>query len=271
MVVNKVIDLLKGLGFSEYEAKAFSGLLSAYPATAYEIAKTSGIPTSRIYQIIERLFEKGLILKLAENEKTMYVPMDLKEFVTGYRKDVEKSLSALESELARGQEQPSASYIWNIRDLGQVMNKAERMVASAQKTLLVSGWHEELAVLEPFLRQAEKREVKIGVVHFGLPLIGAGQVYRHPIEDTIYQEKGGRALIVVTDSEEALMGIVFGNDLAEGATSRNKGFVLLAEDYVKHDIYIMKIVTRFDGELIARFGPNYGKLRDVYTDKEEQS
>ena len=42
----------------------------------------------------------------------------------------------------------------------------------------------------------------------------------------------------------------------------------LAEDYVKHDIYIMKIVERFDPELQARFGPGYEKLRDVWNDEE---
>jgi hypothetical protein len=46
--------------------------------------------------------------------------------------------------------------------------------------------------------------------------------------------------------------------------------VTLAEDYVKHDIYIMKIVERFDPELQRRFGPGYEKLRDVWNDEEER-
>jgi hypothetical protein len=45
-------------------------------------------------------------------------------------------------------------------------------------------------------------------------------------------------------------------------------FVTLAEDYVKHDIYMMKIVQRFDRQLIDRFGRKYHKLRDIFNDDE---
>ena len=61
-----------------------------------------------------------------------------------------------------------------------------------------------------------------------------------------------------------------GAEAVEGAWSLNRGFVTLAEDYIKHDIYIMKIVERFDPELQARFGPGYEKLRDVWNDEEER-
>jgi hypothetical protein len=44
--------------------------------------------------------------------------------------------------------------------------------------------------------------------------------------------------------------------------------VNLAEDYIKHDIYVMKIVSRFGPELQERFGENYSMLRDVFTDQE---
>ena len=31
----------------------------------------------------------------------------------------------------------------------------------------------------------------------------------------------------------------------------------------------MKIIERMDNELVCKFGENYHKLRDVYTDEEE--
>ena len=61
-----------------------------------------------------------------------------------------------------------------------------------------------------------------------------------------------------------------GGEDSEGAWSRNHAFVTLAEDYVKHDIYIMKIVERLDPELQRLFGPRYEKLRDVWNDEEEK-
>ena len=74
--------------------------------------------------------------------------------------------------------------------------------------------------------------------------------------------------VIISDSKEALMATVFEENRIEGAWSVNKGFVTLAEDYVKHDIYIMKIVQRFDSQLIDRFGENYVKLRDIFQNEE---
>ena len=67
------------------------------------------------------------------------------------------------------------------------------------------------------------------------------------------------------------MGTVFKGRQVEGAWSKNLGFVTLAEDYIKHDIYIMKIIERFKDMLIARFGENYHRLRDIFKDEEEKN
>ena len=91
---------------------------------------------------------------------------------------------------------------------------------------------------------------------------------RHPIENTIYAEKGGRGFVMVADSRECLMGTITDGGV-QGARSRNPGFVMLAEDYIKHDVYIMKIVERFGDALTRRFGEGYARLRDIYSDEEE--
>ena len=60
MVVN-IVKRLTGIGLSEYEARAYVALIEKNPVTAYELAKTSGIPTSKIYEVISRLSEKELV------------------------------------------------------------------------------------------------------------------------------------------------------------------------------------------------------------------
>ena len=158
------------------------------------------------------------------------------------------------------------SYIWNIVDHDPLIEKAQWMIDSARKVILLSLWHDELALLEGPLKAAEARGVSIALVHFGPPRIMVGQVYYHPIEDTLYAEKQGRGLVIVADSQEVLMGNI-SEGKTEGAWSKNKGFTTIAEDYVKHDIYIAKIISRFEKELIQKFGEKYAKLRDVLHDR----
>lgn len=268
MVVNTVVEQFMYIGFSEYEARAYVGLLEKNPATAYELAMTSGIPTSKIYEVIPKLSGKGMVSALAGKGKKRYVPIRPDEFIENFGSKVHGTLKLLKHGLSDIGKGSDTSYIWNIRDYDHLMDKAERMAVKAEKTLLVSIWKEEMAHLEGVFKKAEGKGVGIAVVHFGTPHVKTGRVFHHPIEHTIYKEKGGRGLAVIADSKEALTGTVLNGNRAEGAWSTNQGFVNLAEDYIKHDIYIMKVVKRFDRELGKMFGNNYEKLRDVFSDRE---
>ena len=45
--------------------------------------------------------------------------------------------------------------------------------------------------------------------------------------------------------------------------------VTFAEEYIKHDIYMMKIAKRFDTLLKQNFGIAYDKLLDVFADDDQ--
>ena len=272
MVVNKeeLLDLFARLGVSEYEAKVYGALLALNPATAYEAAREAGVPTSKVYEVLDRLEARSMVRSLDEGGKKRYLPQDPEEFVEGTRRRLGDTLDSLKTDLKKLGGPQDQGFIWNLSDTPTLLDKACRMVQSAAEALLVSAWNPEATLLAPLLSAARERGVKTALVHFGGGRLDLPGVFRHPIEDTIYAEKGGRGLTVVADGREALMGTLReGEGSVEGAWSQNRGFVTLAEDYVKHDIYIMKIVERFDPQLQARFGPGYQKLRDVWNDEEE--
>jgi len=273
MVVNNyhLIPEFMRLGLSEYEAKAYLSLLHENPATAYETGKASGIPTSKVYEVLKKLVEKGIASIVDEGKTRQYIPITPDEFLDRHKSLTESIVGSLRVELSRIKGKQEVSYIWNITNYDYLMYKVKQSIEEASKTILVSVRAEEMVLIEDELRRALTRGVRIAIVHFGLPKIKIGQMYPHPIEDTIYYEKGGRGLVVVIDSREILTGTIFKNNEVEGAWSMNRGFVTLAEDYIKHDIYIMKIVKRFDRILKERFGVKYAKMRDIFTDEEATS
>ena len=61
MVVNNLITNLTHLGLSDYEARAYVALVKHNPATAYEVARASGIPTSKIYSVLDKLSDKYIV------------------------------------------------------------------------------------------------------------------------------------------------------------------------------------------------------------------
>jgi sugar-specific transcriptional regulator TrmB len=182
---------------------------------------------------------------------------------------METSLDRLSEGLSTIRNGSHTTTIWNLDKYERLIEKSLRIIDSTEKNLLVSVWHEEMKELHTALINAEKRGVQIGVIHFGEhPQLSAGVMFPHPIADTLYKEKGGRGIAIVSDAASALIGTIYGNGHVEGGWSESKGFVILTEDYIKHDIYIMKIVSRYDRELIERFGENYYLLRDVFSDRE---
>ncbi len=261
---------LADLGLSEYEAKAYVALLKRNPATAYETAKASGIPTSKIYEVMEKLRAKGIAMVEDEGgERKLYVPQDAREFLAGQKARLSETISGLEEELRSLSGARDVSYLWNVRSREDLLDRARAMIGRSEREFLLSAAVEELEDLARAISEAGKRRVRIATVRFGdrdMKLPGA--VYPHPIRDTLQEEKGGRGFALVVDSGEALIGTIGAAGGVEGAYSRNRGFVTAAEDYVKHDIYIMKIVNRYDAELINRFGPKYALLRDVFKDEE---
>jgi HTH-type transcriptional regulator, sugar sensing transcriptional regulator len=270
MVVNIVSELLS-LGFSEYEARSYLALLSSGQAlSAYEIAKSAGLPTSKIYGVLAHLEKRELVSIVDGNGKKKYAAMDPGEFFTQFRQDINDTITRVSHGLKQPKGSVSATAIWNFRDYESFRVRSMRIVNSSTRYLLVSAWEQELTFLEGALKAAEKRGVHIAIIHFGEPRFQIGAMYPHPLKDTLYEERGGRGFVMVSDSQEAVLGTIYGESAIEGAFSMNRGFILLAEDYIKHDIYVMKIVYRMERQLIKRFGPRYQKLRDVFSDLEEQ-
>lgn len=270
MVVNKLTANLMNIGFTEYEAKAYIALIKSNPATAYEIAKKSGIPTSKIYGVAAKLLEKGIIIPVNNDSKKKYAPSTPEHLIEKQKINFESTLNDIREDLKAVNTEVDQSYILNIRDYDFLINKTKNIILESEKSILLSTWFQELSMIYNELKKAERKGIKISIIHFGKIKLEVGRIFQHPIEDTIYNEKGGRGFTIVSDSAQALMGTVHEENKMEGAWSYNKGFVTLAEDYIKHDIYIMKIVNRFDKHLIKRFGINYYKLRDIWNDEEVQ-
>lgn len=73
-MINDLILKLEQIGLSSYEAKAYYALIRKSPANGYEISKIAKIPISKVYEILNRLKVKGVILESIA-ESGMYYPI----------------------------------------------------------------------------------------------------------------------------------------------------------------------------------------------------
>ena len=262
----RLLERLREIGLGEYEAKLYLALVRRHPATGYELARSSGVPSSKVYEVLGRLQDKDLVFVTDGGRAKRYLPADPDEVLDEYGARLTRALDGLRGELRALAGDEQVGYIWNLRGREALLERATHLLTRAETTALVSGWDEELRELADDVAGAHARGVQVAVIDYGDLRLDATAVYRHPIKDTIYEEKGGRGLTVCADSRVALVGLVDDGG-ASGAWSRNHGFVTVAEDYLKHDIYVQKIIGRFNALLVRTYGRNYERWRDVFSDR----
>jgi sugar-specific transcriptional regulator TrmB len=256
---------LKTLGFTTNESKAYVALLHCQPASAYEVAKQAGVPTSKIYETVARLTNRGVFqVNQDETGNLLYYAMSPADLMQSIRSKTITDTQLLLPELQKIPASTQNNLIWPLLDIGQVQSRTLEMINQARSTILVSLWPEELNWCEQALVDAQHRDVSIALVHFGRPKVDIGATYHHPVEKTLYAEKGGRGLTVVVDGDQVVIANFKMGDEVDGAWSRNESFVNVAEDYVKHDVYITKVTKFLGPEVVQRFGEDYSRLRDVF-------
>src|SRR4030042_5975129 len=59
--MTSVLEKLRQVGLTEDEAKAYTALLSTHLSTATKVSEKSGVPRTKIYQVLEQLQQKGWI------------------------------------------------------------------------------------------------------------------------------------------------------------------------------------------------------------------
>lgn len=265
VVDNEIVHNLMYTGLSEYEARAYLALVSSKsPVTPYELARLAGISTSKVYETVARLEERRMAKDIGgpEGGRKRYVAQPPQDYIDTSRKAMNLTLKTLGHGLAALVDEERPTAIWNIHGYDELFEKAVRTISTARLELLVSVWAEDAHMLLEPLKEAMERGVRVAMLHYGMPKERVGQVYMHPIEG----QDERRSMSVVADSIEAVVCAILSGNRAEGAYSDNPGFVMMAEEYIKHDIYMMKVVSRFDRELRFRFGPKYSMLTDVFTD-----
>ncbi|MBI4162784.1 MAG: hypothetical protein HY513_03805 [Candidatus Aenigmarchaeota archaeon] len=94
------IEILKGAGLTNGEAKVYLALLGLGSLTTGPIVEKSGVARSIVYQLLEKLIQKGLVSYIIK-EKTKYFqasdPDKILDYIEERKKNLEKSKQKIES------------------------------------------------------------------------------------------------------------------------------------------------------------------------------
>lgn len=245
--MNNIIIKLMQLGFSSYEAKAYVALLQKHPTIGYEVSKISKIPTSKIYETLINLKNKGAIM-VSNSEPVNYYPIPPETLLQRLKNDFVTKIDDLEGELIQVQPFHEIDFTWNVTGYNTVIDKIVTLIDNATESLLLSVWPHEAGLLKDSIRAAEKRGVKVIIGLFGSYDFGCKNTINLQQYAVSSVNRFGKYLTVtVGDSKEVVISEInhFGNTV--GLWTTTPGIVLVAKEYIKHDIW-GRILVKAIGE-----------------------
>lgn len=256
-----ILKTLQELNFTEYEAKAYLALLEESPLTGYAVALNSGVPRSKIYQVLAELTERGEVFVSLETP-ALYTPLPPKELISLKKRKAEKSFHAAEEALERYSY--TAQYrenIWNITGHEAIINRVKEAIKKASSRVLIEIWKEDAEELKEDFQAAALRGIEIIIVSYGDLSFDFAKVYSHDSSEQITSEYGGRWIIMSVDNKEIVAGIVSLDNDSRAAWTTHPALVMPITEVIIHDLYIMEMLQEHRDILEASFGPNLIELR----------
>lgn len=263
------LELLKDAGLSGYEAKAYIALLSAgEPANGYEVAKTSGVPRSTVYETLGKLVARGAAFEVTDDAGAVsYVPLPSEALIGRLRRQTSDTIAGLEAVLPTIGKALAARVVQHLTGRTDVISRAIDVVESAQRTLWLSIWPHESSDFVTSTLAAVERGVDVFTIAYGDVGDFPGRIYTHSYSspEVVEDRIGCRLSIVVADHNQATIAGMT-RDAVWGMWSDDRTVALLAAEHVRHDIALQLTAEHLAAAGLHDFwanNPDLEALRDA--------
>ena len=248
-----ILSNMRQLGFSEYESKAYLKLLEEFPLNGYALSKNSGIPRSRIYEVLKNLIDKQLVFEQLEEKNKLYFPVDPDIFINKLKTQYEDVFSSL-SKIAGGiyKEKKQDDRLVVIKGRKNIISFLNLLIKGAEKRVAISIWEEEIKDLSFELNQAEERGVALRGIYFGEKNPFEALVSHRRIKRYI-AEKKERYISIIIDGSHTISGIVSRGENSKVTWTQDEGFIEISEDYIAHDLLVNLYSASLNEEDYKRF------------------
>ncbi len=249
------IHRLGRIGFTEYEAKVYLALLREYPATGYQLSKSSGVPRSMVYDALRRLHTRGAALETVEERATLYRPVPPEILLDQHEAQHVQLVSDLRQGLTELYRDANDSRVWSLSGRTTILAFASQMIGSARDELFMVLTDDDLDTLRSFIEAAAQRGVGVNSLLTGNKTLNIGRVAFHPPLESELQELT-TTLLVESDGEQLLVGSRLPQRTMTATVTRNNDLVFIARQFVWMELFTQRIYTRLGYQLLERLDPD---------------
>lgn len=236
---------LQSFGLNQYEAKAYVALLSTGMSNAYNVSKTSGIPRARIYDTLEALVNRGIVMLEESSDGTKsYTALPVNVFLEQAREKwtntynhVEKQLKAIES-----QDRKDDTYVSTVRGEKNILAFCRNLMRDAKEKVIISIWDTMYLQLVTDLKACVDRGCSVSGITFQVenPISNLDKHRINKVHNSIDKKKW---FILSVDSKELLYG--HSSEFNSNAFyTDDTTHIYLLEDYIFHDVLVNRVLEK---------------------------
>jgi sugar-specific transcriptional regulator TrmB len=265
MGLDTTAELLGELGFSQYEARAYIGLLGQEPQTGYALSVRTQIPQPKVYETLRRLELKGAVACTSVSP-AKYVAVASERLVAGlrdqYGRRIEEVRVGLE-ELQGATSLPEWRVLESLRSWPAIAKRARSMISRASRHVYISLHSDQLDDLATELQVADRAGVRCDVLCFGhasLELENGRFLQHSSTHGIVYRHHQARHLALVSDSESAVWALAEDGAQWDSHVGVDPLLVSVVKGYIRHDMYVQQIFADFGDELVTKYGEGLEQL-----------
>jgi len=216
-----IVEGLRKLGLTEYEAKAYAALVGMGEASAREVHELSGVPRTRIYDILRDLGSKGFV-EFVQGSPTYYRAVEPDRVMERLRDELVACIDRSTSELlSLNLEAHGSSPVWCVRSEWGIKNRIRDFLCKVDRELIVFCRSPDLLIEHKAelkkvagLRIKVDRKEKFEDLGFEVQEMkeGAERFFKDYIIDGISNSIDG--LMIADDRSSIVIGTVGGERLA---------------------------------------------------------
>lgn len=259
------VQRLIELGFSQYEAQAYVGLLGSEPMTGYALSNVTGIPQPKVYETLRRLAAKRVVAPM-DGEPTRFVAVPADQLLADLEGSFRTRLASAQRELANSTEKSGPSGYRVLRAFTSweaIEQQAAKVIDGSRRHVYLSVNCQDPDILAAAIRRADDRGVACDVLHFGEPIVELrhGRTVGHDsTRGVVYRRHQARHVAVVADSTDVLWAVAEDGSNWQSLAGGDQLLAALAKGYIRHDIYVQQIWNEFHDVLQERYGPGMQRL-----------
>ena len=252
-------EALSSLGFSQYEARCYVGLLGLEPQTGYAVSKTTGVPQPKVYEALRKLVSRGAARQLA-GEPVRFTAVDPSALLDDLQASFDGRLDDARHatpDLSDMATPPFQEDVTGLPGRDAVLASAGAVLRAATRRVYLSASASEITALADDIAACAERGVDVVVLAFGrikLDVEGV-RVFRHASTDgAVFRHHQARHVAMVADSRDTVFGLAADGQAWSGIHTANAAIIAAVKGYIRHDIDMQQVFSDFGAELVAAYG-----------------